>query len=259
MSGISASRLGFWSAILTAVLAAAFFALGIATPARSGPFAPPASAIQYPYTNGIATFIPGDYVWLYPGILLAPIFVVLMGSINSYARQDRRIFSQIGVSFAIGYAVLIMADYFIQFTVVIPGIQSGETAGLSLFTQYNPHGLFIGLEGLGYLLMSMALAFTAAVFSEGRLQSAIRWLFVASFVVGVISFAVFSLLRFDIVAFEVTILLTNWIVLIASGALLSLLFRRAAKSMTEKMALPLVTMQKQGEEAADRARDTSRG
>src|SRR5713226_5808023 len=91
---IGASRLGFWSAVLTAVFAAAAFAVGIATPPRSGPFCA-SSCITYPYTN-VASFVPNDYLWMYPGILLAPIFVVLMASIHLYAQDDKKVFSQIG-------------------------------------------------------------------------------------------------------------------------------------------------------------------
>lgn len=220
------SQLGFYSSVLTAIITAVFFIAGILTPARSGPFAPVTNSISYPYTN-VAAFIPNDYLWIYPGILLALIFVVLMVCIHFYASNDKKIFSQIGLSFALVYATVVLIDYFIQFTVVIPSILSGEIAGLSLFTQYNPHGIFIALEGLGYFMMSIAFLFTAAVFVGGRLELAIRWLFVASFILAIVSFAILSLLRYDIVAFEVTILTINWTVLIVSGILLSVLFRRA--------------------------------
>ncbi|MGZ4865555.1 MAG: hypothetical protein ACXV39_13160 [Halobacteriota archaeon] len=222
------SGLRFWSAILTAVIAAIFFVAGILTPPRSGPFAPAANIVPYPYTN-VAAFIPNDYLWLYPGILLALIFIVLMVCIHSYAPSDRRIFSHIALSFAVIYATIILIDYFIQFTVVIPSISTGETAGLSLFTQYNPHGFFIALETLGYSVMSGAFLFVAAVFAGGKLERALRWIFIAGFVAAVLFFTALSLLHYDLVAFEVTILTINWIVLIVSGVLLSVVFRRAAR------------------------------
>ncbi len=227
------SRLGFWSAILTAVCAAAFFLAGILTPPRSGPFAPAAATIPYPYTN-VAAFIPGDYLWLYPGILLAPVFIVLMVCIHSYARSDRKVFSHAALSFAVIYATIILVDYFIQFTIVIPSILSGETTGLSLLTQYNPHGIFIAFETLGYSMMSVAFLFTAAVFSGGRLERALRWIFAADVVFVVLFFAALSLFKYDLVAFEVTILTINWIVLIVSGVLLGVLFRRAGRAALTK-------------------------
>jgi hypothetical protein len=194
--GSNVKRLGFWSALLTAVVAAIFFAAGIFTPARSGPFCV-ASCIAYPYVGGLATFIPADYIWMYPGFLLAPLFVVLMACIHHYASDDKKIFGQIGLSFALIYAAVITIDYFIQFVVVEPSIVRGESAGLSLFTQYNPHGIFIGL-GLGYLMMSVSFLFAAPLFGRGRLERTIRWLYVSSFALAVSALLGLSLLRYDI-------------------------------------------------------------
>lgn len=221
----NAIRLGFWSALLTAVLAAAFMVMGIATPPRSGPFCGTA-CVPYPYTD-VAAFIPQDYVWLYPGILLAPTFVVLMACIHGRAADGKKVFSRIALAFALLYAAVILIDYFLQLTVVVPSLQAGESAGLSLFTQYNPHGIFIVFEALGYLLMTVAFLFAAPVFEGGRAERAVRWLFVASFVLAVVAFVALAVAAQDIVAFEVTILTINWIVLIVSGAVLSLVYWRA--------------------------------
>ena len=220
-------RLGFWAAILTAIVAAVFMVVGIATPPRSGPFCGTA-CVPYPYTD-VAAFIPQDYLWLYPGFLLAALFVVLMGCIHGCAAEDRKVFSRIGLSFAILYAAVILVDYFIQLTVVVPSLQAGETAGLSLFTQYNPHGIFITFEALGYLLMITALLFVAPVFAGGRKERVIRWSFVLGFVVAVFAFLALPLAGYDIVAFEVTVLMIDWTVLILSGALLAIVFRAAAQ------------------------------
>jgi hypothetical protein len=222
----NAIRLGFWSAIATAVIAVLHFIIGIMTPARSGPFAQPVDVIPYPYTD-VASFIPGDYWWLYPGFLLAFAFVVLMACIHQWAPDDKKIFSQIGLSFALIYATVISVVYFLQLAVVQPSILSGETAGLSLFTQYNPHGIFIALEVLGYIVMSLAFLFTAGAFTGRRVERAIRGLFIADFVLAAGSFVVLSLMRYDLIAFEVTVITINWLVLIISGVLLSILFRQA--------------------------------
>jgi hypothetical protein len=90
--------------------------------------------------------------------------------------------------------------------------------------------LFIAGEALGYLMMSTALLFAAPVFARGRIERVIRWLFVASFALAIAALAGFWLVGHDLVAFEVAVLSINWIVLIASGTSLSILFRRAARS-----------------------------
>ena len=202
--------------------------MAIPTPARGGPFCV-TGCVAYPYVD-VAQFIPGDYLWLVPGILLAPIFVVLMACIHAYAAEARKTYSRIGLSFAVVYAVVILVDYFLQLTVVAPSLQAGETDGLSLFTQYDPHGLFIALEALGYSVLTFALLFAAPVFTGGPVERVTRWLFGLSFVLAVVAFVGLAVLGHDLVAFEVTVLLITWIVLIASGVLLSVVFRRAGKS-----------------------------
>jgi len=179
----------------------------------------------------VAQFIPGDYLWLVPGILLVPTFVVLVGSIHAYAAEPKRIYSRIGLSFAVVYAVVILVDYFVQLTVVLPSLQAGQTDGLSLFTQYDPHGLFIALESLGYAMLTTALLFAAPAFTGGRAERAIRWLFVSSFVLMLAAFVGLAVVGRDLVAFEVTVLMITWIVLIASGALLGIVFRRAGHGL----------------------------
>ena len=221
-------RVGFWAAILTVFVTVTFALAGVATPARSGPFCATWGCIPAPYTD-VAEFIPGDYLWLIPGIALVPIFVVLMASIHAWAPEPKSIFSRIGLAFAIAYAVVVGVDYFVQFTVVIPSLQSGETEGLSLFTQYNPHGIFIAGEALGYLAMSAALLFAAPAFAGSRIERSIRWILVAGFVLTVAAFVGFWLVGGDLVAFEVSVLSINWLVLIASGPLLGVVFRRGIR------------------------------
>ncbi len=226
----STSQLGFWSAVLTALFTASALAIGIATPPRSGPFCA-SSCVTYPYTD-VAAFVPRDYLWMYPGFLSALIFVVLMACIHHNASGEKKIFSQVGLSFALISGTVLAIDYFIQLAVMQPALLKGETEGLSLFSQYNPHGIFIAFEDLGYLMMSIAFLFFAMVFDgHNRIERAIRWLFIASFVLAVSSLVVLSLLygkNLDY-RFEVTVILINWTVLIVSGVLLSVFFKRAGR------------------------------
>jgi hypothetical protein len=225
-----ASQIGWWAAVLTTICTVVFAAISIATPARSGPFCATWGCVPYPYT-AVAQFIPGDYFWLVPGFLLALLFVVLFACIHSFALEGKKLFSRMALLFAGTYALVILADYFSQFTIVMPSLQSGESAGLSLFTQYNPHGFFIAAEVLGYLLMSIAFLCAAPVFSGARAERALRWLFALDFVLALAAFIGLWLLKNDLIAFEVTILMINWIVLIISGVLLGIVFRQAARSV----------------------------
>ncbi len=225
--GGSALRLGSWVAFLTAVLAGVFAVAGISTPPRSGPFCVDA-CVAYPYAD-VAQYIPGDYLWLLPGILLAPAFVVLMACVHGHAAEPRRIYSRIGLAFALVYAVVILVDYSLQLGVVAPSLRAGETEGLALFTQYDPHGFFIALEALAYSMLMVALLFAAPVFAGRGAERAVRGLFTVGFVLAVAAFVGLALLHGDLVAFEVTVLMIVWIELTASGVLLGVLFRRAGR------------------------------
>ncbi len=226
-SAATANRVGFYAALLTAVVAIVTFGLAITAVPKSGANCV-AGCFAYPYLDTIAQF-PKDYLWMPPATALVLAYVALMASIHASAAAPRKVFSQIGLSFALVAAVVLAGDYFIQFSVVPVSLMNGETEGITLLTQYNPHGLFIALEELGYIVMSLSFLFMAPVFAGGtRLEAAVRWIFVAAFILTVVALAAFSAMygidRQD--RFEVAALSLNWLALIVNGILLSIVFRR---------------------------------
>jgi hypothetical protein len=223
-------RLGFWAAILTLILSAATLAIGIFTPARGGPFCPSACVV-YPYVDASA-FFPGDYIWIIPAILLIPAFVMLMACVEAYAAEDRKLFGRLALAFALVYSPIVAIDYFIQFTVVAPSLNAGQIDGLSLFTMYNPHGLFVALESLGYLAMAVAFLFAAPIFEGGLVERSIKWVFVAGFLLDLGIFLALYVSGSDIVTFEVAVISINCTVLIVTGALIAVIFRRAGRRAT---------------------------
>ena len=170
---------------------------------------------------------------MFAAIMLILVYVILMVSIHSYAAGQKKIFSQIGLSFAIITAVILLSDYFVQFFVIPMSLKNGETEGIAMLIQYNPHGLFLVLEELGYLVMSLSFLFMAPVFANrDRLESAVRWIFIVGFVLVMVSLAVISIIygleRQD--RFEVAAISIDWLVLIINGVLLSIVFRRQLKA-----------------------------
>ena len=109
---------------------------------------------------------------------------------------------------------------------------NGETDGIAIITQYNPHGIFIVLEEIGYLMMSVSFLCMAPVFSgTNRLERAIRWIFIISFILTILSLIIISIL-YGInreYIFEVVVIVTDWTVLIVTGILLSVVFKRAVR------------------------------
>jgi hypothetical protein len=215
-------------ALLMAVSAAAAFALAVTTLPRSGPFCT-GSCLAYPY-SGTVVYVPGDYRWMYLAILLAPLFAVVMTCVHSTAAPEKRVFSEIALGFAWIAAALIAVDYFVQIEVMQPSLLKGETEGMALFSQYNPHGVFIALEDLGYLTMSAAFLFASPVFSRKKgAGRVLRWFFLATALLGYSTY-VGMYLHFGVnleYRFEVTIITINWMALVAVGGLLSIWFRRS--------------------------------
>ena len=97
-----------------------------------------------------------------------------------------------------------------------------------MLIQYNPHGIFLALEELGYILMSLSFLFMAlAIPNRNRLETTIRRIFFAGFGLSIISLIgitlIFGLARDD--RLEVIILSIDWFVLIINGFLLGRLFK----------------------------------
>ena len=224
------NRLGYYIAIATAVLCLGTFIIAFLTPPITGPFCID-PCLEYPY-EGIESRFPRDYLWMYPAMILNVLFIVLMASINQFSMTGKKVFGQIGFSFALVSGTLLIVNYFLQVSVIQPSLLNGETSGIALLTQYNPHGIFIALEEIAYLMMSLSFFFMAFVFSNTNpLEKAIRWILIISFALTII-----SLLFFSIVygvnreyLFEIAIISIDWTVLIVFSILSSIVFRRAMK------------------------------
>lgn len=232
-SGLStpdSNRFGYYSAILTVVMTIVTFGFAMVAIPISGANCP-GDCVEYPYLDTVSQF-PRDFLWMPLAIILVLAYVMLMVSIHSYAPGQKRIFSQVGLSFALVAAAILVCDYYIQFSVIPMSLINGETEGLAMLIQYNPHGVFLALEEVGYLVMSLSFLFMAPVFANrSRLESAVRWIFVIAFVLSIVSLVVISinygLERQD--RFEVVVLSIDWLVLIVNGVLLSIVFRKQMK------------------------------
>jgi hypothetical protein len=228
---LTAARLGSWVALFTSVVTVVSFAIAIFTPPRSGPFCIGACVV-YPYSD-TAAFFPRDYLWIFPAILLTPLFVVVCACADAWVMPERRIFSRIAVAFAIVSAAIITLDYFIQIEVMQPMLLKGETDGLALFSQYNPHGIFIAMEDLGYLILSAAFFFLGAALAQGsRLESVLRWILMISGILAFVTFIGISLYFGSNLEtrFELAIITISWTALAIASAILAILFSRPVRN-----------------------------
>lgn len=219
------NKFGFYTAVLTSLVTLVTFIIAILTPPITGPLCTK-SCISYPFLN-VASRFPQDYIWMYPAMLFILLYIVFMVCIHTYVSKNK-LLSQIGLIFSIISATIFLIDYYTQVTVIQQSLINGETNGISLLTQYNPHGIFIALEEVGYLLMSISFLFMAFVFSKTtKLEKAISLIFNLGFISTIGSFILIGFLyglkrEYRL---EITLITINWFVLIINGLLLSKVFR----------------------------------
>lgn len=136
----------------------------------------------------------------------------------------------VGLCFtALGVAPLALA-YGIQLTVMQPNLLSGRTEGLSPWSQYNPSGLFIALEDIGYTTLGLAFIFVGLALPKNvsRILRATGTIFMLG---GALILALLLLLgtiyRSDLAyRFEVWSILVTWLVMAITAVTLSVAFSR---------------------------------
>lgn len=226
-----AARLGFVLATLVAVFTLVTFAMAVLTPPLSGPFCA-GGCLRYPYAEAAARF-PRDFLWMYPAVLLMLLFIGLLVCVHRTTPAERQVYSQLSVVFGASGAVIIAADYFVQFSVVPPSLLAGEADGIALLSQYNPHGLFVVLEELGYLMIGVSLVCLAPVFWRSR--RAIAWISIVALLADVAALAAVSAIHgvHREYRFEVAVIAIDYLAMIAVAALLAIAWRRSFRSPPE--------------------------
>lgn len=86
-----------------------------------------------------------------------------------------------GASFALVSAAVLIADYYVQLSVIQPSLTNGETDSVAMLTQYNPHGIFIAVEELGHLALSLSFLFSGLSLGRAGLEKWARRVFFAGF------------------------------------------------------------------------------
>lgn len=201
-----AIKIGVWSALLLAVQTVAF---GI--------------ALLFPTAN-IAAYLAS--------FLIAPTFVVLMVAVHHVAPPDRRVWSQLGMSFAVIYATLGALNYYVQLTFVRTNSLGVSPELLSVFS-FTPGSFMFAQDMLGYAFLCLATLTAAPVFASDRLAAWIKRLFIIH---GLVLFVplVFPALTFaeDSTGDEIGVLANLfWCILFAPIALLLVVyFKRLLKS-----------------------------
>jgi hypothetical protein len=194
-------QISFWAALLTTVWIL-IFNVAIALGAAGAP------------TRSLAVGA---------SLLLALTFVVLMVGLHHYAPQEKKIWSQIGLSFAILYAALLLWNYYLQLTVV----RTNPFLYSWLTMDFTSETAFWALESIGYALMGLAALFALPVLAQGRIELVIRWCFAVNAVFTILG-SIGYILSGNPLHILVLISLGIWAIAFPiATALLAVMFRRA--------------------------------
>ena len=143
-------QLGFWSAALTTLMIALFF---------------------------VSLVINNQSMMFASSFLLAPAFVAMMTSIHYHAPAEKKVWSHLGLSFAVIYAVMCTLTYYIQLTFVANNYLPVAKEAVLPFV-FLPGTPLFAQDMLGYAFMTAATLAAAPVFTGGKLESWLKWLFI---------------------------------------------------------------------------------
>lgn len=213
-------KIGFWSSLSTAILNLWYFiAFIIYQPIIRAPW----SGMD----SYAASFKPLPFLaWVIPCFFLTVAFLIMIITINSAVEGESKIWSLLAVVFAAIYTAVLSTNYYIQMTMVRHNLMHKMTEGISLwlYADYYPYSIPGALEGAGYFFMCLSFLCVSRVFSPGKLERWIRWLFTATGILGLVVFTdplfklpdILTLIDVSIVGLFLTV----------GPALLAVLFRK---------------------------------
>jgi len=229
-SQINYLTFGYYSSFLLSILTIITFGFAMTAIPPAGPYCPD-NCMSYPFSD-ILLYYPRDYYWMYLAIFQLFAFVIFIVTNHFIVNTAKKLYTFLSISFTLISSTVLLIAYFTQFSVVPISVMKGETEGIALITQYNEHGLFIAMEELGYINMSIALFFLAFAFTKNtRMERTIRIILVAQLVLTVLTFLFYSI-KFGIersYLFEVATITINWLVIIVIGIMIGLNFKKKLK------------------------------
>ena len=221
------ARTGKWVSLCTSVMVLISFSFAILTTPKSGPNCT-SSCVSYPYTD-IAKFFPFDYIWMTLMSIAILIYLLLFTVIHYNTSSSKKIFSQFAMNFAILTSLTLVLNYLVQILVIQASVKNNEYEGMVLLTQYNPHGIFIALEVIGYLFMAISFAFLVPAI-EGKTKEE-KWIRITlilstvfSFIALFVFYGIYGINTGD--RFEVAVILFTWSALIIIGFLFYSYFKK---------------------------------
>lgn len=221
---------GFWLSMLTFIFTLVALVIAITTPPRSGPFCS-SGCIDYPYIDA-AAFVPRDYLWMGPALLLTifflrwwPAFIMLLLLRKRYTHIWRFCLPLFQPPFSLWIILSSCSSCNRVFSKekqkVYPSFHS--TIPMESLLPWNIWVIW---------WWAWVFSFLAFVFKARKgVERAIRRWFFIGFVLAIASLIILlSVYGLDIeYRFECAIILINWCILTVTAVLLSIFFRRLGR------------------------------
>ncbi|MCB8962272.1 MAG: hypothetical protein H6651_18320 [Ardenticatenales bacterium] len=175
MSSID-QKLGFWSATLAAITFIIFTVCFVVIAVSAPPFV----------WSGLADYLElatsTNQFWQELArammLLFGPLYVVMINALYERTAPPKQGLARLALLFALGFAILTGANYFIQLSTVRISLAHGETGDLLQIVQANPYGAIAALNLLGWsLFLGLSSLFAAGLFRGDRLSRWLRALF----------------------------------------------------------------------------------
>lgn len=218
-----------------ATLAAVSFIAGVITPVPGGGMCT-GSCVAWPFDDWalVRDFVPVSFYWMLPAMAMLITLVAFVASLGAPQRQTARLPTTLAMGFTVMGAGILVADYGIQLAVVWPSLVHGQGESVAALSLFNPHGLFVALEDIGYWILGFGfLGIAAALPSETRTERWARWLFrlgglVAVSVLPAVALALGPDLGF---VYEILVITVVYLTLVSAGACLAVGSLRSAQRL----------------------------
>lgn len=206
-------KLGFWSSLMITAVGGVYFCIMATVAITGGLFLPPSAPLQL---FGAATTL-----------ILAPLLLLLAVCLKQCSPAPVAVLGEVGVAFTVLFVAMVSINRFVQLTVVQQSVINNRTEGLDRFMPYDPGSVMFAVEMLGWgLFLGLAMMAFTLQFGTDQLERNIRRLLLIYALLGITSAAGYMaaspLAAVGFIAWG--------LVLYAATALLTVWFRRSAKS-----------------------------
>ena len=147
MHALSINKVGFATAVLSLIFAVGYSIPQILSAAQIIPH-------------------PQDLFWLFlPSLFLAPSFLIAIVCLHYVASASLKIWTNIGVAFAVIYCADVTMVYFTQLAVILPSQLKGQLDKKNILL-FDKATFLMAVDCLGYFFMSLSTFFCAFAFRK---------------------------------------------------------------------------------------------